>query len=61
MANICGVADAKVAVDAGAQGVGLLRSEFLYLDRVIAPTEEEQVEVYRTIASNLAPHPLICH
>ena len=59
MANICGVADAKVAVDAGAQGVGLLRSEFLYLDRVIAPTEEEQVEVYRAIASNLAPHPLI--
>ena len=59
MANICGVADAKVAVDAGAQGVGLLRSEFLYLDRVIAPSEEEQLEVYRTIASNLAPHPLI--
>jgi len=59
MANICGVADAKLAVDAGAQGVGLLRSEFLYLDRVIAPSEEEQLEVYRTIASNLAPHPLI--
>jgi len=59
MANIGGVADAKLAVDAGAEGVGLLRSEFLYLDRVIAPTEEEQIEVYAAIASTLAPHGVI--
>jgi phosphoenolpyruvate-protein phosphotransferase/dihydroxyacetone kinase phosphotransfer subunit len=59
MANICGVADAKFAVDSGACGVGLLRSEFLYLDREIAPTEEEQVEIYQTIAKKFFPHPVI--
>jgi len=59
MANICGVADATLAVDTGACGVGLLRSEFLYLDREIAPTEEEQVEIYQTIAQTFFPHPVI--
>ena len=59
MANSGGVADAQLAVDNGAEGVGLLRSEFLYLDRVNAPTEEEQTEVYEAIASILSPHPLI--
>lgn len=59
MANSGGIADAQLAVDNGAEGVGLLRSEFLYLDRVNAPTEEEQIEVYEAIASILSPHPLI--
>jgi phosphocarrier protein FPr len=59
MANVFGVADAKIALAAGADGVGLLRSEFLYLDKAIAPTEEEQVRVYEEIAESLAPHPLI--
>ncbi|MBD1940320.1 phosphoenolpyruvate--protein phosphotransferase [Microcoleus sp. FACHB-68] len=59
MANVCGLADAKSALAAGAEGVGLLRSEFLYLDKAIAPTEEEQVQIYEAIAESLAPHPLI--
>jgi phosphocarrier protein FPr len=59
VANIGGIADAQVALENGAEGVGLFRSEFLYLDRVIAPTEEEQLEVYRAIATILSPHPLI--
>ncbi len=59
MANICGVADATLAVDTGACGVGLLRSEFLYLDREIAPTEDEQVEIYQKIAQTFFPHPVI--
>lgn len=59
MANICGIADAKLAMDAGATGVGLLRSEFLYLERAIAPTEQEQIQVYNAIAATVAPHPLI--
>jgi len=60
MANISGIADAKIAVNAGAEGVGLLRSEFLFLERAIAPTEEEQLEVYQAIADNiLDPYPLI--
>jgi len=59
MANICGVSDARIALDNSAQGVGLLRSEFLYLDRSSLPTEEEQIEVYEAIASIVSPHPLI--
>jgi phosphocarrier protein FPr len=59
MANIGGVADAKVAIANGAQGVGLLRSEFLYLGRDFTPTEEEQLQVYEAIASIVAPQPLI--
>ncbi|HEY9672453.1 MAG TPA: phosphoenolpyruvate--protein phosphotransferase [Waterburya sp.] len=59
VANIGGVTDAQVAVEKGAQGVGLLRSEFIYFGRETAPTEEEQLEVYEMIASILSPHPLI--
>ncbi len=59
MANICGIADAKASVDVGAEGVGLLRSEFLYLERTSAPTEEEQLAVYEAIAATFTPHPLI--
>ncbi|HEY9611994.1 phosphoenolpyruvate--protein phosphotransferase [Allocoleopsis sp.] len=59
VANIGGVADAQVALDNGAEGVGLLRSEFLYFDRESLPTEEEQLEQYEAIASILSPHPLI--
>ncbi|MDY7022461.1 MAG: dihydroxyacetone kinase phosphoryl donor subunit DhaM [Cyanobacteriota bacterium] len=49
-ANILGVADAKFAIDCGAMGVGLLRTELLYLERSTPPTEEEQVEIYQAIA-----------
>ncbi|HEY9832393.1 MAG TPA: dihydroxyacetone kinase phosphoryl donor subunit DhaM, partial [Stenomitos sp.] len=59
VANIGGVADARVALDNGAEGVGLLRSEFLYFDRESSPTEEEQVEQYEAIAALLSPRPLI--
>ncbi len=59
VANISGVADAQIAINNGAEGVGLLRSEFLYLERESAPTEEEQRETYQAIASILSPHPLI--
>ncbi|MEP7250325.1 MAG: phosphoenolpyruvate--protein phosphotransferase [Spartobacteria bacterium] len=43
----------------GAEGVGLYRTEFLYLNQKTLPTEEEQFEVYRTVAQRLAPDPLI--
>nr|WP_242033221.1 phosphoenolpyruvate--protein phosphotransferase [Coleofasciculus sp. FACHB-129] len=59
MANILTIQEAKIAVSTGAEGVGLLRSEFLYFDRVSVPTEEEQREAYEAIASILSPHPLI--
>lgn len=43
----------------GAEGIGLYRTEFLYLNRPTLPTEEEQYETYRRVAENVAPHPLI--
>ncbi|AVH64796.1 phosphoenolpyruvate--protein phosphotransferase [Nostoc sp. 'Peltigera membranacea cyanobiont' N6] len=58
-ANIGSINDVQVAVASGAEGVGLLRTEFLYLDRTSAPTEEEQLEVYQAIAQILDNRPLI--
>jgi len=49
-ANIGGPNDVPVALEYGAEGVGLLRTEFLFLQRETPPTEDEQYEVYRTIA-----------
>lgn len=58
-ANIGSIADVQVAVASGAEGVGLLRTEFLYLSRTTAPTEEEQFTVYQAIAQVLERRPLI--
>ncbi|MBF2063742.1 MAG: phosphoenolpyruvate--protein phosphotransferase [Calothrix sp. C42_A2020_038] len=57
-ANIGGVADAQVAMSMGAEGVGLLRTEFLYLDRTTPPSEEEQLKVYQGITQVLESRPL---
>ena len=43
----------------GAEGIGLYRTEFLYLNRNTLPTEEEQYEVYRKVAESVQPNPLI--
>ncbi|HEX3817786.1 MAG TPA: phosphoenolpyruvate--protein phosphotransferase, partial [Chthoniobacterales bacterium] len=43
----------------GAEGVGLYRTEFLYLNQTTLPTEEEQFEIYQAVANQVAPHPLI--
>lgn len=59
VANVGGVKDARKAVKMGAEGVGLLRTEFLFLDRVDAPSEHEQFEVYRDIALALEGQPVI--
>ena len=58
-ANINRAADAPQAVAAGAEGVGLMRTEFLFLGRDSAPTEEEQFEAYRDMALALQGRPLI--
>jgi phosphotransferase system enzyme I (PtsI) len=50
LANIGGPADVPAAVEAGAEGVGLFRTEFLFLDdNKKAPSEEKQVEAYRQV------------
>ncbi len=46
LANVGSVNDIKKAMESGCEGIGLFRSEILYLDREDYPTEEEQYEVY---------------
>lgn len=53
VANIGSLEEARLAVAQGAEGVGLLRTEFLYLDRTIAPSESEQTDIYCDIAQVL--------
>jgi len=43
----------------GAEGIGLYRTEFLYLNRPTLPTEDEQYEIYRKVAERVRPDPLI--
>jgi phosphoenolpyruvate-protein phosphotransferase len=59
VANIGGLEDAHLALEYGAEGVGLLRTEFLYLDRQTMPTEEEQVSVYQKIVQVMGNRPLV--
>ncbi|MEU6713093.1 phosphoenolpyruvate--protein phosphotransferase [Nonomuraea sp. NPDC046802] len=47
LANVGGPAELAAAVDAGAEGVGLYRTEFLFLDRIEPPSAEEQQSAYR--------------
>jgi multiphosphoryl transfer protein len=58
-ANIGSVEGAAEAIDRGAEGVGVLRTEFLFLGRAAAPTEEEQFAVYQEIAGTLGNRPLV--
>jgi multiphosphoryl transfer protein len=58
-ANLGGVGGAAAAVSLGADGVGLLRTEFLFLDREEIPPEDEQVQTLAQIASELDGRPLI--
>jgi len=59
VANIGNVDGIQSALDAGAEGVGLLRSEFLYLERQNLPSEEEQYQCYKTIADAFGELPVI--
>lgn len=53
-ANIGTVTDAASVLQNDAAGIGLFRSEFLYLGRDSFPSEEEQFQAYRTVAENMA-------
>jgi phosphotransferase system enzyme I (PtsI) len=57
-ANIELPAEANIALYEGAQGIGLYRTEFLYVDRAEPPTEEEQYQVYRSVVETVAPLPV---
>jgi phosphocarrier protein FPr len=53
VANIASLGEAVEAIRHGADGVGLLRTEFLFLDRAEPPSEDEQLEIYSSIAEAL--------
>lgn len=58
-ANLGAASEAGPAVAAGAEGCGLLRTEFLFLDRETAPDEDEQLAQYQAIADALDGRPLV--
>lgn len=59
LANIEKVDETALVLDYGADGVGLFRSEYLFLNSSHIPSEEEQYEAYRAVAEGLAPRPVI--
>jgi phosphotransferase system enzyme I (PtsI) len=58
-ANIEDQNDIEAVIEHGAEGVGLFRTEFLFINRESAPDEEDQYQVYRQVAAALKPNPVI--
>jgi phosphoenolpyruvate-protein phosphotransferase (PTS system enzyme I) len=58
-ANVELPAEAILALDHGANGIGLYRTEFLYIDRATQPDEQEQYELYRAVIEAIAPRPVV--
>ena len=58
-ANIGRLEDLGPVVESGAEGVGLFRTEFLFLDRDRTPTEDEQTAVYKAVLERMAPKPVV--
>ena len=57
--NIGKPADANKAVECDGEGIGLFRTEFLFMDRDSMPTEEEQFEAYKEVAEKMKGKPVI--
>jgi len=58
-ANIELPGELDAVMEVGADGIGLFRTEFFYLDRAELPGEDEQYRAYRTVAERMAPRPVI--
>jgi phosphoenolpyruvate-protein phosphotransferase (PTS system enzyme I) len=58
-ANIGSAEEAEGAIEWGAEGVGLFRTEFLFMKRTELPSEEEQYEAYRRVAEEFGERPVI--
>lgn len=58
-ANIQRIDDTEAVLRCGAEGIGLFRTEFLFLHRDALPTEEEQLAAYRQVAAAVKPHPVV--
>jgi phosphotransferase system enzyme I (PtsI) len=59
LANIELVEEIPAVLDHGAEGIGLYRTEYLYLNRKELPTEEEHFQAYKTVVKAIAPHPAV--
>jgi phosphoenolpyruvate-protein phosphotransferase len=59
LANIASVADAMLVHNCGASGVGLFRTEFMYMDKQVAPDVDKQYQVYAEIAVAIGDYPFI--
>ncbi len=59
VANVMGPTEVDAIKAVGAEGVGLFRSEFLFMDRNTLPTENEQFEAYKTVVSGMENKPVI--
>ncbi|MEK3714650.1 MULTISPECIES: phosphoenolpyruvate--protein phosphotransferase [unclassified Paenibacillus] len=57
--NISSVKELNMALKYGAEGVGLFRTEFLYMDRSTFPTEDEQFEVYKLVAEKVGKETVV--
>ncbi len=57
-ANVELPAEAVLARDHGAEGIGLYRTEFLYIDRSSPPSEDQQFEIFRAVVETLSPMPV---
>lgn len=58
-ANIEQAGDVEAVRNSGAEGVGLFRTEYLFLNRELPPTEEEQFQAYQQVAEALKPNPVV--
>lgn len=58
-ANIASEEDVKYVLENGADGVGLFRSEFIYMNRADAPSEDEQYAIYKAVLEGLSNKPVI--
>ncbi len=58
-ANLDFVDEIKSVINYGAQGIGLFRTEYIYLTRDKLPTEEEEYQEYKRVAESIYPHPVI--
>ena len=59
VANVSGVEDTRKALEYGAEGIGLLRTEFLFLNRSQLPDEQTQFSAYRTILDLMESRPVV--
>ncbi|UFT98459.1 phosphoenolpyruvate--protein phosphotransferase [Radiobacillus kanasensis] len=59
VANIGTPEDVKGVIDNGGEGVGLYRTEFLYMGKSELPTEEEQFEAYKSVLEQMGDHPVV--